>query len=370
MRHLVGTSVTCIVHDECSLRLELLDGLLGFRIAVAVGCRLARIGIPHDFLDEESRIGGADGVGQRVDIAHVNVVIAIVAHEHDGVLPSTGILVGRVGDDLIDHGFGIQFARHGETAHADVRQTACALVGIAARCQSLVVVEHSEEFLADVAIGFTERVFALIAEKVVVGRSVTPFAAEHSVVGGTIAKEQQVARQFFGTLGAVVEHFHIALIGRRIGRTAGELVVDFVGWNDAHAQPIVRFVEGCQSFGLSAQLLRGRNDDGHVNGLMAMQVLIGDVIDVVGRGEGAVLQVGGLRRFGKGQRDEVKPHRTARVRGDGHLVLFLQVVGTEVEDAIGGTSLLVGDECHGDVAKRPAIESHRCRTVDARRKRH
>ena len=164
VRHLVGTSVAGIVHDECALLLVLLHELRHLGIAITRRRRLARVGIPHHFLDEIAGVALVGLDGSIVDVAHVGIAIAVVAHEHEGVLPGAGILVFGIADDLVHHHLCIAFRRHGEATHGHIGQSGRSLIGIAAGGKGFAVVEHAEELIADVAVGLAERVVALEAE--------------------------------------------------------------------------------------------------------------------------------------------------------------------------------------------------------------
>ena len=59
-------------------------------------------------------------VGGIVHVAHVGIVVAVVAHEHEGVLPVSGVLVRFVGDDFIDHHFRRRFGDDGETSDCHI----------------------------------------------------------------------------------------------------------------------------------------------------------------------------------------------------------------------------------------------------------
>ena len=359
-----------IVHDECALLLVLLHELRHLGIAIARRRRLARVGIPHHFLDEIAGVALVCLDGGIVDVAHVGIAIAVVAHEHEGVLPGAGILVFGIADDLVHHHLCIALRRHGEAADGHIGQSGGSLIGIAAGGKGFAVVEHAEELIADVAVGLAERVVALEAEQVVVGRGLSPVAGEHAVIPCAVAEEQQEAWLVGLGLGTVVEHLQIPLVGGGIGGSAGELVVEFVGRYDAHAQTVMSAVELGQPLGLRTQRLRGRNDDDHVNGAVAMQVLIGDVINVLGYCKLVGAQVGCRLRIGQGQRNEVKSHGTARQSGNGDIIRGLYV--GDVEHAIGGMSLFVIGlrDVDGDGSEILPVALHADSTVDACRHGH
>ena len=250
MRHLVGTSVAGIVHDECALLLVLLHELCHLRIAITRRRRLARVGVPHHFLDEIAGMALVGFNGGIVDVAHVGIAIAVVAHKDESVLPGAGILVFAIADDLVHHHLCIALRRHGEAAYGHIGQSGGPFVGIVTSGEGFAIVEHAEELIADVAVGLAERVVALEAEQVVVGRGLSPVAAEHAVIPCAVAEEQQEARFVGLGFGTVVEHLQIALVGGGIGGSAGELVIELIGRHNAHAQTVMGAVELGQPLGL------------------------------------------------------------------------------------------------------------------------
>ena len=266
VRHLVGASMTGIVHDECSLLLILLHEFLHLGIAVARRRGLAREGIPHHFPDQIAGMVLGSFVGCIVHVAHVHIIITVVAHEHEGVLPGAGITVLGIADDLVHHHLRVVLGCHGESSHSGIGQAGRPLNGIAAGGEGLAVVQQAEELVGHVAVGFAERVLALVAQQVVVNRGRAPVVGQHAVVPRAVAEQQQVAWLVGLARGTVVQHFHISLVGGGIGRAAREFVVDFVGGHDSHPQAVLLAVECCQALGLRAQFLRGGNDDHHVHG--------------------------------------------------------------------------------------------------------
>ena len=125
-----------------------------------------------------------------------------------------------------------------------------------------------------------------------------------------------------------------------------------------------------QPLGLRTQRLRGRNDDDHVNGAVAMQVLIGDVINVLGYCKLVGAQVRRRLGLGQRQRNEVKAHGTARKSGNGDIIRGLYV--GDVEHAIGGMSLFVIGfrDVDGDGSEILPVALHADGAVDACRHGH
>ena len=217
--------------------------------------------------------------GHGIGIAHVAVGVAVVAHHADGVLPCPGAGVLNIADALVDHGLGGIGRAHGEASHGHV--------GLVAdeHAAALIVVHQTEVVVGNIAVNLAEGVLALIAQQEIVGGIVLPARGKHPVVPGTVAEEQQVAGHILVALRTVVEHLQVAAVGIGIGGAAGELVVEFVGGNDIHAQRVLLAVILCQTLCLCQELLRCGDDDDHIGRCVGMVVLVGDVMDVFRHGE-------------------------------------------------------------------------------------
>ena len=80
------------------------------------------------------------------------VAIAVVAQEHDRVLPDTGILVVDVGQGLVGQDLSLLGIAHREPAHGNVWFAAVAI----AREQRLAIVQQTEEVFRHIALGAAE----------------------------------------------------------------------------------------------------------------------------------------------------------------------------------------------------------------------
>ena len=95
-----------------------------------------------------------------------------------------------------------------------------------------------------------ERVLALEAEQEVVRVIVIPIGAKHTVIPGTVAKEQEIAWLILVCFGTVVEHLHIAAVGRGIRGSAGKLIIEFIGRDNPDTHAVVILMPGLDTFGL------------------------------------------------------------------------------------------------------------------------
>ena len=115
----LGT-VTAIVHDEGTLSLLLFYKPCHLGIGVACGRGLALVYVPHHTFQQIARLLLLYDIGHSIHIAHVCVPVAIIAHEHDNVLPRTGIFVFHIGYALVNQYFCLLHIAHGEASHSHV----------------------------------------------------------------------------------------------------------------------------------------------------------------------------------------------------------------------------------------------------------
>ena len=278
MRQLLGAAVAAVVHDERTGSHLLLHILRSAGIGVAGGRRLALVCVPHHLLDMIARMERSHLLGSHVDILHVDILVAVVSHKHEHVLPCAGIAVGHVGLYLVYHALGCLGCGHGYASHGDI-------LLVAGNIGAFAIVHQREETVVHVAIELTERVLTLVTQQIVVGIETAGVADEHAVVPHGVAEEQQIARHIAFGLGAVVEHLEVMAVGAGIGRSAGELVEELVGRNDGHAHAVALLMEALDALGLGKQLLTGGDNDDHVGRTVGMVVLVGNVVDVIGDGD-------------------------------------------------------------------------------------
>ena len=93
-----------------------------------------------------------------VDIPHVQIVIAVIAHEDERVLPGTGVPIGGIGDSFIDERLGIGLADNGKSSHGQVELVDLLRIG------TLSIIEKSKESVVDVTFHLIKGVLALVAQ--------------------------------------------------------------------------------------------------------------------------------------------------------------------------------------------------------------
>ena len=260
--------MTRIVHDEGTYLHLLPDEGGHCGVAVSISRLLYGVGVPQYFLHVVARIVAFHHLCHSFGIVHVAILVAIVAHHDDGVLPGTGLCVQDIADGLVDSGVSIFGRTCGDSSYGYVY-----LVG--EHVGSLTIVEQTEIVIADVALRFAEGVVALVAEEEVIGRCREPLLRAHAVVPGTVAKEKKEAWTLRNVIaGTVVEHLHVAAVGIGVRCATGELIEQLVGYHDIHAQAVVVLMELLQPFCLRCKVSVGRDDDDHVGLWVGVEVLI------------------------------------------------------------------------------------------------
>ena len=147
--------MTGIVHHQCTIGHLLLDQSRHIREAVARRRGSTLVGIPVDLLHVIAGIGILDESGHAVGRRHVRVVVAVITHHTDSILPGTRILIISVADGLV-HEHLCLFERAGrETSHGDIRLTQIRLTG-SALFNPLSIVEQAIEIVAHVTIDMAE----------------------------------------------------------------------------------------------------------------------------------------------------------------------------------------------------------------------
>ena len=123
VREGVGCSVSAVVHHQCATLHLLFDESSHVGIAVARRRGGARIGIPVDLLQLVARIVRLHEGGHLVGRLHVGVVISVVAHEADGVLPGSRVLVACIADGLVGQDGGTLQRPDGESSDGHIGLT-------------------------------------------------------------------------------------------------------------------------------------------------------------------------------------------------------------------------------------------------------
>ena len=144
-------------------------------------------------------------LGYLIGLLHVDIMIAVIPHEHQRVLPCSGILIVYVTDGFVYHNPGLLGGCHGHSAH---RQVGFAVgIVIIDGCQLLVIIEQCIEIVCHIAFHGIERVLAFIAQQVIGSVFLSPVGRQHAIIPQPVAHQQQVARLVLRGRSTVVEHF-------------------------------------------------------------------------------------------------------------------------------------------------------------------
>ena len=180
----VRRTVTVVIHKQGTIGHLLFDLTGSLRIGVARGRRDALVGIPIDLLHLIAGIVFLNEGGHTVGGGHMGVVIAVITHHTDDVLPRTCKFVGGITECLIDKHFCLIEGTGGITAYGHI--------GLAFIRRTILdyfpIVEEAEEIIANVTTDVAERVLALETEQEVVRIIVLPISAKHPVIPGTVAE--------------------------------------------------------------------------------------------------------------------------------------------------------------------------------------
>ena len=336
VRQLCSTPVPAVVHDKRALSLLLLNQIGHFRIGVSGRRPHFGIGIPHHFLDAVSRMQGLHRCGSLFRIAHVDVVVAVVTHKHQRVLPVAGIGVLHVADGFVDHHLRVSLRGHGETADSHVTHVELSARVARSEVGALTVVEISEEAVIHITVDIVERVLALISQEEIVRIKALTIGSQHTVVPHTATEEQEILGCVLLRLCPVVEHLHIAPVGVGIRRSTRELIVELVSGHDVHAQRVMLLMKSSQALSLGKQFSRSGDNDDHVGLTVSMMILVGDIVHILG-GRECAQEVRSRLRLIPGSRDIVETHGTARQHRNLHRI----AQGSSVHGLTVGTAALI-----------------------------
>ena len=291
MREGVGCPMSAVVHHQRPTLHLLLNQSCHVRITVARRRGRARIGIPVDLLQLVALMVRLHHSGHLVGSLHVRIVIAVVAHEAEHVLPGSRMLVVSIADGLVSQDGRTLQGPDGKTPYCHIGLAQIGQAHATLLLNLFLVIEQTEEIVADEAIYRTERVVALETEQEIVKIIAAPLGTVHTVVPGTVAIEQQVSGHVRLRRSPVVEHLHITAIGRSVGSSTRELIIQLVGRHDPHAQTVALLMQRLDAFSLCQPLLRSGYDDHHVHSLVGMMVLVGDGIHIFWFRQGRCLEI-------------------------------------------------------------------------------
>ena len=148
MREGIGTTMTGIVHHQRPLLHILLNQAC--HVGIAVACRRTDpgIGIPHDAFHLIGRIESFHHLCHTVGIGHVGILVAVIAHETQQVLPRPGMFVIDITHNLVHHGSGFFVGTCRDASYGHV-----SLVN--QHVATLAVIHQTEVVIGHIAVGST-----------------------------------------------------------------------------------------------------------------------------------------------------------------------------------------------------------------------
>ena len=151
-------TVSCEVHNQCSILHRLVYHFDNLRIGVACGSLNSLVSVPEYLLINEVRVFGFERLNHLTGILHVYVPVSVVAHETDSVLPRTLFLIIYISDEFVDYIGGCGQVFHRNTSNTYLR-TFLQMVGTTA------VFEQSVVFLADITVDHRPTVVRLVGKQ-------------------------------------------------------------------------------------------------------------------------------------------------------------------------------------------------------------
>ena len=179
--------MSAVVHHQRPSSHLLCDQTCHIRIGIARRGRHTLIGIPVDLLDLIGRMVLLNECGHLVGSSHVDIIVTVVAHHADGVLPRAGILVvGIVKQFVCQHlCFFLRSGRQATYGHIRLsqihRHTVSHLLNL------FLIIEQTEEVITHITVHMTEGVLTLKTEQEVIRIIAFPLTAAHPVIPGSIA---------------------------------------------------------------------------------------------------------------------------------------------------------------------------------------
>ena len=191
MRQLIGTSMSTVVHYQRSVCHILCYEVSRLWESISSGRFLQFVCIPHNLLNIESRLRSCNHFRYIVGINHVSVIVTVVTHHHNGVLPYPGVWILAVFNYLIHHQLCLDIISHWQSPYSHIGFSRTVIV-VSIHLNFLSVVEHTIEVVRHETGHIIERVLALEAQQEVVGTLLAPSWRKHSVVPCPVTKKQQI----------------------------------------------------------------------------------------------------------------------------------------------------------------------------------
>ena len=179
--------MSAIVHHQRTSSHLLLDQTCHIRIGITGRRRYPLIGIPIDLLNLVSRMIGLYQCSHLVGCCHVGILVTVVTHHTDGVLPGSGILVGNIVEQLVSQHLSLIRRSGRQSAYCHIGLSQIHRHAVSFLLDLLLIIEQTEEVVTHITVHMTEGVLALITEQEIIRLIALPLTTVHPVVPCTIA---------------------------------------------------------------------------------------------------------------------------------------------------------------------------------------
>ena len=148
--------MSAVVHHQRSSRHLLFDQTGDIRIGIARRGRHALIGIPIDLLDLIRGIVRLNEGSHLVGCCHVGILVSVITHHADGVLPGAGILVVGIVKQFVCQHRCLFLRSGGQASYGHIWLSQIHRHAIFLFLYLFLIVEQTEEIVAHIAIHLTE----------------------------------------------------------------------------------------------------------------------------------------------------------------------------------------------------------------------
>ena len=117
----------------------------------------------------------------------MRIVIAVITHHTDGVLPRAGILVIGIVKQFVCQHLCLFLRSGGQTAYCHIRLSQIDGPAILLLLNLFLIIEQTEEVVTHITVHMTEGVLTLITEQEIIWIITFPLTTAHPVIPSTIA---------------------------------------------------------------------------------------------------------------------------------------------------------------------------------------
>ena len=153
-----------IIHHQSAISHLLLDQTRNIRIGIARCRRLTLVCIPVYLIDPIARMFSLHKCCNLVSRSHVSIVITIVTHHANDILPCTCMRVGSIVQGLIHQYSCFLLSTYRKAAYSHIWFALISYNSTTLLLNLFLIIKQAEEIVAHITVHMTERVLAFIAE--------------------------------------------------------------------------------------------------------------------------------------------------------------------------------------------------------------